>query len=62
MSTLMGQFVSSPRERRKERQESSGDREGQGSKRNRNDMEEPEEIKTFPTLIPATRVASLAQL
>ena len=52
-STLVGHFVSSPRERekrdRRERRESRGDeREGQGRKRNRNESEETEEIKTFP--------------
>ena len=49
-STLEGHFVSSPREREKgDRRESRGDeREGQGRKRNRNESEETEEIKTFP--------------
>ena len=49
-STLEGHFVSSPREREKrDRRESRGDeREGQGTKRNRNESEETEEIKTFP--------------
>ena len=49
-STLVGHFVSSPREREKrDRRESRGDeREGQGRKRNRNKSEETEEIKTFP--------------
>ena len=49
-STLVGHFVSSPREREKrDRRESRGDeREGQGRKRNRNESEETEEIKTFP--------------
>ena len=47
MSTLVGHFVSSPRERKK--RDSRGDeREGQGRKRNRNESEETEEIKTFP--------------
>ena len=50
MSTLVGHFVSSPRERKKkDRRDSSGDeRERQGRKRNRNESEETEEIKTFP--------------
>ena len=46
-STLEGHFVSSPRER--EKRDSRGDeRGGQGRKRNRNESEETEEIKTFP--------------
>ena len=49
-STLVGHFVSSPREREKrERRDSRRDeREEQGRKRNRNEREETEEIKTFP--------------
>ena len=49
-STLVGHFVSSPREREKRyRRDSGGDEgEGQGRKRNRNESEETEEIKTFP--------------
>ena len=49
-STLEGHFVSSPRRRgKRDRRESRGDeREGQGRKRNRNESEETEEIKTFP--------------
>ena len=48
-STLVGHFVSSPRERKKrDIRDSSGDeRELQGRKRNRNESE-TEEIKTFP--------------
>ena len=47
MSTLVGRFVSYPREERKE--DSRGDeREGQGRKRNKNEGEETEEIITFP--------------
>ena len=44
MSTLVGHFVSSPREReKKDRRDSRGDeREGQGRKRNRNESEEIE--------------------
>ena len=50
MSTLVGHFVSSPREREKsDRRDSRRDeREEQGRKRNRNESEETEEIKTFP--------------
>ena len=50
MSTLVGHFVSSPREREKrDRRDSRRDeREGQGRKRNRNESEETEEIKTSP--------------
>ena len=50
-STLVGHFVSSPREREKrDRRDSRGD-EREGRKRNRNENEETEEIKTF-TLYP----------
>ena len=45
--TLVGHFGSSPRER--ENRDNRGDgREEQGRKKNRNESEEPEEIKTFP--------------
>ena len=49
-STLMGHFVSSPREREKrDRRDSRRDeRERQGRKRNRNESKETEEIKTSP--------------
>ena len=49
-STLVGHFVSSPREREKrDRRDSRRDeREGQGRKRNRNESEDIAEIKTFP--------------
>ena len=61
MSTLVGNFVLSPRE--SEKRDSRGDeREGQGRKRNRNESEETEEIKTFPLypyLLRATRIAAL---
>ena len=45
-STLVGHFVSSPREwKKRDRRDSRGDeREGQGRKRNRNESEETEEI------------------
>ena len=47
MSTLVGYFVSSPRER--EKTDSRGDeREGQGRKTKRNESKETAEIKTFP--------------
>ena len=46
---LVGHFVSSPREReKKNRRDSREDkREGQGRKRNMNESEEKEEIKTY---------------
>ena len=52
-STLVGHFVSSPREReKKDRRDSRGDeREGQGRKRNRNESKETEEIKTSPSTL-----------
>ena len=41
MSTLVGHFVSSPREREKsDRRDSRDEREGQGRKRNKNESEE----------------------
>ena len=46
-STLVGHFVSSPREREK-RDRKRDEREGQGRKRNKNESEKTEEIKTFP--------------
>ena len=50
MSTLVGHFVSSSREREKrDRRDSRGDeREGKGKNINRNESVETEEIKTFP--------------
>ena len=50
MSTLVGHFVSSPREREKrDRRDSRRDeREELGRKKNRNESEETEEIKTAP--------------
>ena len=50
-SALVGHFVSSPSEREKrDRRDSRGDeREGWGNKLNRNESEETEEIKTFPS-------------
>ena len=46
-STLVGHFVSSPREREK-RDRRGDEREGQGRKRKMNESQETEEIKTFP--------------
>ena len=51
-STLVGHFVSSPKEREKrDSRDSKGyKRDGQGRKRNRNESEETEEIKIFTLL------------
>ena len=47
MSTLVGHFVSSPRQR--EKRDNRGDKkEGQGKKRNRNESEETAETKNIP--------------
>ena len=65
MSTLVGHFVSSPREREKrDKRDSRGDeREGHGRKRTRMKSQETEEIKNIhPLPLPATRIAGLAQL
>ena len=53
VSSLVGHFVSSPRERKKrERKDSRGDeRTGQDRKRKLNENEETEEIKTFPSTL-----------
>ena len=49
MSTLVGHFVWSPREREKrDRRDRRDEREVKRRKRNRNESEETEEIKTFP--------------
>ena len=50
--------MSSPIEREKnDRRDSRGDeRDGQGRKRNRNESEEREEIKTFPSPPPHTTI------
>ena len=41
-----------PEKGKRDRRDSSGDeREGQGRKRNMNEREEPEEIKTFPSTL-----------
>ena len=47
ISTLVGNFVSSPREKEK-RDRRRGEREEQERKRNRNESEETEEIKLSP--------------
>ena len=48
MSTPVGHFVLSPREREKRhRRDSRDEREGQGVKRKMNESEETEEIQTF---------------
>ena len=63
MSTIMGHFASSPREKRDRRGSRGDEREGQGRKRKMNESEETEEIKTSPPLsFPAARIAGLAQL
>ena len=64
-STLVGHFVSSPREKEKrDTRDSRGDEsEGQGRKRTRNESEETEYNPPPPPLpLPATRIAGLAQL
>ena len=52
-STLVGHFVSSPRERenRDTRYSRGDERDGQGRNRNRNEREETEEIKAFPSAL-----------
>ena len=62
MSTLVGHFVSSPREREKRdrRYSRRDEREEQGRKRNRNESEETEEVKTL-SLYPYL-LLGLAQL
>ena len=49
-STLVGHFISSPREREKrDKKDSRGDeRKGTGEKKKLNESEETQEIKTFP--------------
>ena len=49
-STLVGHFVSSPREREKT-EETEEMKDGQGRKRNKNESEETEEIKTSPSTL-----------
>ena len=65
MSTLVGHFVLSPREREKRDRRGSrrDEREGQGRKRNRNESEENRRNKNIsPLPLPATRITGLAQL
>ena len=52
-SALVGHFVSSPREReQRDRRDSTRDeRKGQIRRRNRNESEETEEIKTSPSTL-----------
>ena len=59
-STLVGHFVSSPREREKrDRRDNRGDeRKEQGRKRNWNKREETEERKTFPFTITCYKDSS----
>ena len=56
-STLVGHFVLSPIEKEKrDRRDNRGDEiEGQGRKRNRNETEETEDIKTFPSTLTCHR-------
>ena len=63
-STLVGHFVSSPREKEKiHRRESRGDeREGQGRKRKMNEGEETKAIKHSPSTHTCCYEAGLAQL
>ena len=64
-STLVGHFVSSPRDREKRhRRDSRGDkREGQGITRNRNENEQNTRNKNIPPLpLPTTRIAGLTQM
>ena len=61
-STLVGHFMSSPREREK-REETIGEmKERDRRERKMNDNEVTEEIKTIPLPLPAARIAGLAQL
>ena len=67
MSTPVGHFVLSPREREKRDQNhSKGDeKEGQGRKRKMNESEETEEIHVQnipPLFLSAARVAGLVQV
>ena len=61
-STLVGHFVSSPRERQKRDRRDSGDeREEHGQKRNRNEVKK--QNKNIPPIpLPVKRIAGLAQL
>ena len=55
-STLVGHFVSSPRER-EIRDSRRDEREGQVRKRNRNEREETEEIKAFPSTLTSYMIS-----
>ena len=58
--TLVGHFVSSPREMK--RRDSRGDESGDRRERKTYESEEIEEIKTFPPLpLPTARIAGLAK-
>ena len=63
-STLVGNFVSSLREREKrDRIDSRGDeREGQGRKRNNNESEKKRNKNIPPLPLPATKIAGLVEL
>ena len=60
-STLVGHFLSSPREREK-RDSRVDEREGQGRKRKMNESEETRNKNIPPLPLPAAKVAGLAQL
>ena len=60
-STLVGHFVSSPREREK-RDRRGDEKKGQGRRRKMNESEESEEVKAFPSTPPTAKVAGFAQL
>ena len=66
MSTHVGHFVSSPKEREKRDRIVEEMKERDRGERKMNESEETEEIKTFPTPtpppLPATRIADHAQL
>ena len=64
MSTLVGDFVSCPKEREKRYRTDSrrDEREEQGRKRNRNESKETRNKNIPPLPLPATRTAGLAQL
>ena len=66
MSTLVGHFVSSPREREKRDRRGSrrDEREGQGKKRNRNESKETEKNENIPSPSTLTcyKIAGLAKL
>ena len=62
-STLVGHFVSSPREREKREEIVEGMKRRDRRERGINESEETEENKNIPPLpLPAARTAGLAQL